>query len=360
MYFYLIGYAFLNAIRAITTLNTRPYTVVFYSLFIILFMVTAFRFQVGCDWAGYYFNYEMVESLPANEVFLNSDVAWWALLLGIVSLDLPYPVANIVPAIILFWGLWHLAKNQPDPMTVLIFAVPIIVMGLGMSGIRQGAALGLLCFAFTALRNGRLLRFTLFVLAATLWHSSAIAFIILLPFVITRDIRRRLLLLALLTVPAALILLSTSAADVAFERYTGEDASSAAGAPVRLGVAAVTGLFYLFFLRPKWKAVLPSDSAVMTIFALAMVASPALIPVSSVIADRLGYYVMIPQIVILGSVPYFLKGRTLFAAQVFAFSLMAGYIFVWAGFSSMFEQCYVPYQTWIGGMPSTFINKPSG
>ncbi len=355
MYFYLISYVFLNVIRAITTLNTRPYTVVFYSLFIILFMATAFRFQVGCDWAGYYFNYEMVESLPADEVFLSSDIAWWALLLGIVSLDLPYPVANIVPAIILFWGLWHLAKNQPDPMTALIFAVPIIVLGLGMSGIRQGAALGLLCFAFTALRNGRSLRFTLFVLAATFWHSSAIVFIILLPFVITREIRRRLLLLALLVIPTVLILLSTSAADIALERYTGEDASSAAGAPVRLAVAAITGLFYLFFLRPKWKAVLPGDSAIITIFALAMIASPALIPVSSIIADRLGYYLMIPQIVILASIPYFLRGRALLASQLFAFGLMAGYIAVWILLSSLFVQCYVPYQTWLGGMPSKYM-----
>lgn len=352
MYLYLGGYFLLNAFRAVTNLNSKSYTILFHGIVFAMFIFAAFRFQVGCDWEGYYYNYLIAERLPWSEILVQPDVAWWLSLSLILTLDLPFPYANIVPAILLFIGLYHLARKQPDPMAAFIFAFPIIVMGLGMSGIRQGAALGLLCFAFTALRDRRKIRFIIFVLCASLWHSSALSFIILLPLLIARDARRQIFLAGVLAVPIILLLLSTTSADVALARHTGDAAASAGGAPVRLGVLALTGLFFFLFLRSKWRAVFPNDGNVMTIFAIAMIASPALIPMSSVIADRLGYYLMIPQIAMLASIPYFLRRRDFLIGEIFAFGLMGVYIVLWMGFSSLFETCYVPYQNWLGGMPS--------
>ncbi|NBB99157.1 MAG: EpsG family protein, partial [Alphaproteobacteria bacterium] len=76
-----------------------------------------------------------------------------------------------------------------------------------------------------------------------------------------------------------------------------------------------------------------------------------LIPVSTVIGDRFGYYLIPIQAMIFARIP-FLQFRTnaaLHAALPYLGLLLV--FTVWTQLSWHFQQCYIPYQTWIFGFP---------
>jgi hypothetical protein len=76
-----------------------------------------------------------------------------------------------------------------------------------------------------------------------------------------------------------------------------------------------------------------------------------LVPVSSVIADRFGYYLIPIQSMIFARLP-FLPFRTNSALHSAIPYLALILVFtVWSQLSWHFRECYIPYQTWIFGFP---------
>lgn len=334
-------------LRAVVTLPSRPYNTVYWSVLITLFVMVAFRYEVGCDWVGYQLHYQAADRLDFDSLFVRGDPLWW-LWLGVVhAFNGSYEIANVLPAVLLFAGLNRLARHQTDPIAVLIFAMPIVIMGLGMSGIRQGAAWGILCFAILAFQDRKRLLFIVLVLLASGWHSSALIFFLLLPLLVAQSMRSQILMSIVLGIPIIAALLSTEAVDTALTRYTGSQAAIASGAPLRLALLASTAVLYFTVLRRKWASHGNRNEHLLTILSVAMIASLALVPFSSIIADRIGYYLIIPQLMILGSLPLFSQVRKSEVIQIFAYGIFISYFAVWTFLSSLFELCYVPYQTWI-------------
>src|SRR5690606_33350622 len=108
---------------------------------------------------------------------------------------------------------------------------------------------------------------------------------------------------ALLAVPGILIMLSSAAAEVAIIRYIDSD-RDAAGAIFRVGLLLVTGAVFFALLRKHWQKTEMADYSLVSIGSLGMIALAALLPVSTVIADRLGYYFVPIQAVILARIPF--------------------------------------------------------
>ena len=75
-----------------------------------------------------------------------------------------------------FWGIHVFAKRQPDPLSFLILTFPILIINMPMSGIRQGAVIGLICIALVHFSDCRPLKFIMWVLIASGFHLSAIVF----------------------------------------------------------------------------------------------------------------------------------------------------------------------------------------
>ena len=96
-------------------------------------------------------------------------------------MGLPYPVANIASSAVFFLGVHVLARRQPDPLGFLVLLFPILIINMPMSGIRQGAAIGLLCIAFVAFIDRRPLWFAFWVVLAAGFHISVLIFMLLLP-----------------------------------------------------------------------------------------------------------------------------------------------------------------------------------
>jgi hypothetical protein len=325
---------------------------IYYVVLLSLFVFSAFRYQVGCDWSGNYSQYTVAADFDWSTLTNIREPIWWAILAWMNASDLPYPIANVISSAVFFGGIHILARRQPDPLGFLVLLFPILIINMPMSGIRQGAAIGLLAIAFTAFIDRRPLKYMFWVFMASGFHSSAIVFMILLPMVTGIYTRRRLILGAVLAVPGFYLLASTAAADVAASRYINSGNDEAAGAAFRAGLLTLSALYFFLFVRKKWQVTWSSDYSLVSIGAIGMALVLLLVPISTVIGDRFGYYLIPIQAMIFARLPFlpFRRNASLHSALPYLGLLF--FFIVWAQLSSLFEQCYSPYQTWLFGFPS--------
>lgn len=323
---------------------------IYYVVLLSLFVFSAFRFQVGCDWPGYYNQYLISENIDWSFIADSREPIWWAILGWIRGMGLPYPAANVVSSAIFFIGVNVLARRQPDPLGFLLLLFPILIINMPMSAIRQGAAVGLLCIAFVAFIDRRPFRFTLWVVLAAGFHSSALIFMLLLPIATGRYTGGRLVLAASLAVPGAFFFGSSDAAEVATSRYI-DRGVDAAGAVFRVGMLGLSALYFFLFVRKKWVRTWPQDYSLASIGAIGMALAFFLIPISTVIGDRFGYYLIPLQAMIFARIPFlpFRANAAMHAALPYLGLLLV--FTVWSQLSWHFNQCYIPYQTWLFGFP---------
>ena len=315
-----------------------------------LFLFTAFRYQVGCDWDGYYNQYRIAGILDWPTIMGRREAIWWAILLWIQDNGLPYPVANIASSAVFFLGVHVLARRQPDPLGFLVLLFPILIINLPMSGIRQGAAVGLLCIAFAFFIDRRPIWFAFWVIVASGFHVSALVFMLMMPLAVGRYTRNRLMLAALFALPGSYFFATGDAGELASSRYVGTGID-AAGAVFRLGILMLTTLYFFLFIRKKWMHTFPKDYALVSVGAIGMTLAFLLVTISSVISDRFGYYLIPIQTMMFARLPYlpFRMGRTMHSAWPYLFLLLV--FVVWTQLSGHFQICYVPYQTWLFGFP---------
>ncbi|MFN3661819.1 EpsG family protein [Yoonia sp.] len=322
----------------------------YYAVLLGLFAFSAFRFQVGCDWSGYYFQYLAAAGRDWATIAAGREPIWWAILSGIHATGLPYPVANIVSSAVFFIGVHVLARRQPDPLGFLVLLFPVLIINMPMSGIRQGAAIGLLCIAFTAFTDRRPVWFTFWVVLAAGFHSSVLVFLLLVPVATGRYNKTRLATAALLAVPGAILLMGGDSAEVASSRYIGTGVE-AFGAAFRVGFLGLSAMYFFLFIRKKWMRHFPQDYSLASVGAIGMALAFLVVPVSSVIGDRLGYYLIPIQAMIFARLPFlsFRSSQSLHSALPYLAVLL---IFaVWTQTSGHFRQCYMPYDSWLFGLP---------
>ncbi len=242
-------------------------------------------------------------------------------------------------------GFHVFAVRQPDPLGFIILSFPILIINIPMSAIKQAAALGFICIAFCAIVDKRLLRFIALVLAATAFHTSARVFLFLAPFV-KNDINRKTVALSvLLSVPGMYFVIG-DAFEVYTQRYvdTGIDA---AGAVFRTALLAMVGLPFILFLRREWQLRFPYDYKLALIGSILMIILLPATFISTVIADRFGYYVVPLQLMILARLPYLIQNVHKHLIWASPYLVLGLTLLVWTQLSWHFKQCYVPYQSWL-------------
>lgn len=311
----------------------------------ILYVFVAFRYEVGCDWSGYALHYESSNFVDTTEALLTSEPAYWAILNYLRNANFEYPYLNVVLAIPFFAGMIHLGRRQPDGLAFLILSFPVLIINLPMSGIRQAAAVGLICFAFVSFQDKRLIRYVAFVILASLFHMSALAFLAMAPFVVFPVTRWTILAAITLFLPGAYFMLADTFS-IYSDRYI-DAGAEAAGAIYRSGMLAATGAFFMLVLRKKYEQRYPNDYKLAFVGALIMMATLPVVVVSTVISDRFGYYVTPIQLMILARIPYLVQSRNqalLTAAPYLALGLV---LLVWTSHSELFNKCYLPYQNWL-------------
>ena len=338
---YLLVYAALLLCGFVSRRNPSLRKALYYTCLVGLFLFAAFRYEVGCDWTGYLNIFEISRHGETS----HSEIAFWTLNRLLHYFDLDYPYINVIAAVAFFVGFHALAKRQSDPLGVLILAFPILILELAMSTVRQAIAVGFVCFAYNAFVDARLLRFVLFVIIATSFHSSAISFLLLAPFVGGELSFRRMALGGLLASPGVYYLLTSETFEAYSQLYVGT-ATDAAGAPLRSGLLALTGLAFLWFLDRKWKAQSIRDYSLVKLSSYIMVAIFPLSIYSSVMGDRIAFYLYPIQLIVLARLPLLVPGPYSIAISFAPYAVGTLFLLIWTQLSSLFQQCYLPYQVW--------------
>jgi hypothetical protein len=340
---YVLIYAGLLLCGFVSIGNSSRRNALYYVCLFGLFFFVGFRYRVGCDWLGYLSIFEAAGNSLTAEA--KSEPAFWAVNRLLHYFELEYPYINVITSACFFVGLHALAKRQPDRLGVLILAFPILILNLAMSADRQAIGLGFLCFAYNAFVDTRLVRYVLFVTIAATFHYSAILFLVLAPLVRGNFSRQRIALGGLLALPGLYYLLASETFGVYTSRYVGTG-PEAAGAVFRTGFLALSGAAFLWLLDQKWKARSIRDYKFVKIFSYAMVASFAVSLYSSVIGDRIAYYLLPAQLMIFARLPLLFRGGGSTIVVFAPYAAEAVLLLAWITLSPLFQKCYEPYQIW--------------
>ena len=243
-----------------------------------------------------------------------------------------------------------LAKRQPDPLGFLILLFPVLIIHMAMSGIRQASSIGIICIALTSFIDRRPIHYLLWVIFAAGIHSSAIIFLLLTPFTFSKFNNLNILIYGVISIPIILLLLTTDSAKYAANVYIGTIRESK-GAIFRVGLLVLTALYFFLFLRKKWLETFPFDYVLIYIGAIGMILTFFLIPLSTIIADRFGYYFIPIQAIILARLPYLQFKSHKNLQLVTPYFILFITVIVWVISSWSYEACYIPYNNWLMGIP---------
>ncbi|WP_448579499.1 EpsG family protein [Thermaurantiacus sp.] len=316
----------------------------------LLFLFSAFRFEVGCDWSGYLKQWEIQQDSSFRDALDASEPLWWAVMEIVHSLGLPYPWVNVVSSAMFFAGAHSLARRQPDRLSFLILLYPVLILQMPMSGIRQGVAIGIMCVAYGAFIDRRLVKYVALTLLAAGFHSSALILLLLAPLVRGELSLGRLLLALPLALVGGAVLLTGEIAAVAAERYLNSGVE-AGGGIYRVGILTISGLLYLILMRKRWARDFPRDAKLALIGSLIMVAALPIVVVSSVIGDRIAYYMIPLQAMIFARIPFLFKGKIRLILASGPYLGLGALLSYWVYASFIYVICYREYRSWLLGFP---------
>jgi hypothetical protein len=310
---------------------------------VLLVIVVGFRHEVGGDWLNYLPPLEIALEQTFKEGLMSGgDPAYGLLTWTSAHLGGGVYLVNAVCSAVFVAGLVVFARNSPQPWLALCVAVPYLVIVVAMGYTRQGAAIGLVMVGLVVLNQGYLLRFSLWLVLAALFHKSAL---ILMPLAIFAGRKNWGAVLGVLVVGALMfVLLLAEYVDHLIAGYiTDQYASSGAG--IRVVMNALPAAIFLLFRhrfdltdaqRSFW--VWMSLGAVSFIFLL--VVSP-----SSTAVDRVALYWIPLQLFVWSRLPQAMGQRAGTQRQwvvvviAYAFAVQ----FVWL-FYADHSFAWLPYQ----------------
>ena len=313
------------------------------ALLLFLFAFSAFRFEVGCDWFTYEMLFDLYSTFPLWEASATREPGFYLMLSILGGVGMPYVWANILTTAVLCLGVYNLSKTQPNRLGFVLLCFPFLFIVMAMSGIRQAAAIGFICVALYHVFNRKLMVALIWVILATAFHNSSAVFFLFIPFISIQKTRYKILFLSVVGPIVAYLILRSAAFDIALDRYvdTGFDA---AGAYARISLLGISSAMMLFY-RKRWRSRFPEDYRFIVISAFAMLLLVPLTAFSTVIGDRIGYYFIPLQAIIFSRMVYLEKGLTLMYVGSLPYVMMEAALYVWATRSSLFQSCYLPYQT---------------
>lgn len=340
---YLVIYIVISALSFICL---GKFNRVFYWLSLIFLIVfSAFRYEVGCDWATYREVFELYSSYTLSEIWLEREPGFFLLNKIVNELGLSFVYVNVTSTIIFFFGLHQIFKRQPNPIALLALAFPVLIINMPMSAIRQAAAIGIMCIAFLSFVDKRFFRYIILVLLASFFHNSSIIFLLLIPFLGGKYGKKQFLLAFLFFMPAIYLFTLSQTYEIASYRYI-QTNIEAAGAFYRVGLLLITALAFQIFLRRGWQSKFPEDYDLVQVGVWLMVLLLPLTLLSSVIGDRLSYYLVPIQLIIWTRLHCFSNRHDKLFIKFIPYAVLFFVFVVWTNYSYHFDLCYSPYKSW--------------
>lgn len=285
--------------------SRRDFSLALY--FIVLLVFVGLRDHVGPDWPAYESNFRAAELLQWGDIVHQREPGFF--LLEKVSSLFGWGVygVNFMCASLFLSGVFMYARRTADAWLAITMVMPYLVFIVGMSGIRQSAALGLMLLLFASWQKTGLVSKVGLILLAMSIHSSAILLFVFL--VVRKD---RYLPLRLLLAGAVVLLSASTIADsAAFARYHQayiETDVESTGALVQVALSTFPALLFMFF-RKKIRARFGSNPQIELGVLMAVVAL-LLVPLSTTGVSRAALYLSFLQMWIYPALVYVTANRT--------------------------------------------------
>ncbi len=312
-------------------------------LFLVWFM--GFRYETGCDYLAYLHRWTYYFPLANISETLQEDEAGFLLLMGLVQVSgLDFEWLNVTASVILVLCYIRFASGHPYSPLILALLFPVIIIQLGMSGIRQALAGAFLMLAFNAFSKKQKLMTALLILIGMQFHTSVVIF---LPFAFLagREVNTMKLAASMAILgPIAAVLVADR-----FETYESryiENTVTSGGAVIRYALILLPVPVAIAY-RDKLKKYFPDVYPLLKMGILTILALAPLVVLSSLALHRLNFYVMPLSILLMTY-----TGAILFKKQIHGHYLAAfiygAYSLFWFLISKHATLCYVPYQnTWL-------------
>ena len=308
----------------------------------VLCLVIGLRYEVGMDWGNYLEHLYLAQDLFLYETLLRGDIGYWFLNWLAARTGSGIWLVNLVAATAFVGGLTAFCSRLPNPWLAITIALPYMAIVMAMNYTRQGAAFGLVLLGLLALQDGRIRRFVLMIIAAALFHKTAV---ILLPLAALLKSRRywvTLLGMSVFTVLAYLLFLAETY-DALYETYIYQQYASD-GAGIRIFMNAAAAITFIVFrkryLMPEMqKHFWTWISVIALLFIPALMISP-----SSTAVDRVALYFMPLQLIAFSYFPFYFLSRTY--QKLATLSVVGGFwlvMFVWFNYSN-FYFAWLPYR----------------
>lgn len=309
-----------------------------------LAILIGFRWKTGGDWGNY-------ERMVEQALWTPKPLTWFAdpgftLLTAIAAKsEIGMLLVTVTSGILMSIALTVFCLRQPRPWLCMAVAIPYLVVVMGMGYIRQGMAISLLMMGLGSLRQGNILRYSLWLLAGALFHSTALVLLPLGILVSNRNIVVRTALVAAVGVVLVYAVYSARA-DLYVVNYV-DAAMTSSGAAIRLVMTAVPGALFLSF-RDRF-AVEDSERSVWSVLALGAIGALLLLVLlpSSTVVDRMGLYLLPLQCFVCSRLPAaFAKERIGdIVLTVAILALYAAAFFVWLNYAVNVEY-WLPYRSY--------------
>jgi len=298
------------------------------------------RYKVGGDWYPYVYMLQATRGLSFSSALRIADPGYAAVNWLVMQTGSGIWLVNLICGAIFGWGLFRLASTQPSPWLAFAIAIPYMVVVVAMGYTRQAVALGFLMAGLAAqFRGASVLSFAVYVLAASLFHKTAV---VAFPLVAISSKGNRIvnLLLGVTATISFYQLFLQDSVDKLVRNYV-DTAYASQGAGVRVAMSVVAAV--LFWTFRKHMEFSPVESRIWRNFSIASLAAMAALIMSpaSTAVDRISLYLLPLQIAVLTRMAMLGTSRLLGTAMVLSYAFAIQY--VWLNYAQ-FASYWVPYQ----------------
>lgn len=307
---------------------------------LLITIMIGLRYEVGGDWNSYKFMFSFAGHADLGRILTIGDPGYQLLNWTAQQVGAELWVVNLICGAIFSWGLYQLAKVQPDAWLAILVAVPYLIIVVAMGYSRQAVAIGILMAGLAVVQQGgSVLRFVGFVAVAALFHRSAV---VVLPLVIFAGERNRLLnVIGGLAAFAWLFdMLLADSVDQFVTVYIEAEYSSQ-GALIRVLMNLIPAA--IFLARSRLLGLDDHDRQVWRHFSYAAFACLVLLLVlpSSTAVDRIALYIVPLQIVVLSRLGALSRIQPFGRLMVIGYS--AAILYVWLNYAAHADE-WLPYR----------------